>query len=345
MNKNRLTIIIPVYNSEDYLDRCLSSIMEQSFTSYEVILVDDGSTDSSPLICDRYSSTDPRFRTIHKANGGVSSARNTGLDLAKGEFVMFVDSDDMLLPDALERMFEDVIEEDMVLGGFTSFIGGVPNQEVLPYQNKLYKEGEMAIFFDDNIRKNCEMIDAPWAKLFRRKTISALRFCKELKYAEDKLFVFSFLVNCRSVRTCSVPVYGYYIRPGSLGSDIKSDSHLVQLRRFIPEYASVLSKLSEIYPSSCKITSLYHKDLVCRYVCRVLNIFLFRVTTMLDMDYIDFIYKVMDKDPRLGLFTVRPGQFVNILLYKIGHKKLAIRFYRTSSRIISVFNAKVSRNI
>ena len=104
MNKDRISIIIPVYNAEEYLDRCLESVLEQSFTSFEVILVDDGSTDSSPLICDRYSATDPRFRTVHKENGGVSSARNAGMDLAKGEYLMFLDSDDALLPDALERI-------------------------------------------------------------------------------------------------------------------------------------------------------------------------------------------------------------------------------------------------
>ena len=96
MDKNRLSIIIPVYNAEDYLDRCISSILAQDFDSFEVILVDDGSTDSSPLTCDRYSSTDARFRTIHKPNGGVSSARNAGIDLAKGEYLMFVDSETSL---------------------------------------------------------------------------------------------------------------------------------------------------------------------------------------------------------------------------------------------------------
>ena len=103
MDKVKVSIIVPVFNAEQYLDAALSSILDQAMSSYEVILVDDGSTDSSPLICDRYSATDPRFRTIHKSNGGVSSARNTGLNLAKGEYVMFVDSDDALLPDALER--------------------------------------------------------------------------------------------------------------------------------------------------------------------------------------------------------------------------------------------------
>ena len=88
MDKCRISIIIPVYNAEEYLDRCLESISEQSYMSYEVILVDDGSTDSSPLICDRYSATDPRFRTIHKRTGGVSTARNAGIDIAKGDYLL-----------------------------------------------------------------------------------------------------------------------------------------------------------------------------------------------------------------------------------------------------------------
>lgn len=339
MDKNRLSIIIPVYNAEEYLDRCLVSIMEQSFSSYEVILVDDGSTDSSPLICDRYSSTDPRFRTIHKMNGGVSSARNAGLDLAKGEFVMFVDSDDVLLPDALERMLEGVLDEDLVLGGFTAFICGVPHKEVLPLRSKVYGAAEMHFFFEDNIRKNCEMLDAPWAKMFCRKTIGDLRFCTELHYAEDKLFVFSFFARCRSARTCPVPVYGYYIRPGSLGSDIKSDFHLMQLRRFIPKYAAVLGELTENYPASEKLAALYHKDLVSRYVCRVLNIFMRRKTNLLDESYLRFIYDVMDKDNSLGVFSVRAGQILNILLYKIGNIRFTIRFYHFTSKVARLLNA------
>lgn len=339
MDKNRLSIIIPVYNAEEYLDRCLVSLIEQSFSSYEVILVDDGSTDSSPLICDRYSATDPRFRTIHKKNGGVSSARNAGLDLAKGEFIMFVDSDDMLLPDAVERMFEGVINEDLVVGGYTGFIGGVPHKEVLPHSDRVYSAAEMNMFFDENIRKNCEMLDAPWAKMFRRKTIGDLRFCTDLQYAEDKLFVFGFFARCRSARTCPVPVYGYYIRPGSLGSDIKSDFHLIQLRRFLPKYAAVLDELTQMYPSSVRLAALYHGDLVARYVCRILNIFICRKTALLDEGYIGFVYDLMNKDNRLGLFSIRAGQVFNILLYKIGKVKFSISSYRLISKIMSLFNA------
>lgn len=339
MDKNRLSIIIPVYNAEEYLDRCLESVVNQSFTSYEVILVDDGSTDSSPMICDRYSATDPRFRTIHKANGGVSSARNTGINLAKGEYLMFVDSDDALLPDSLERMLEDVHEEDVVIGGYTTFIGGVPGREVLPMDTRSYKGAEMSMFFEHNIRRNCEMLDAPWSKMFRRKTVGDLRFCEDLSYAEDKLFVFTFFSKCRSAHTCSVPVYAYHIRPGSLGSDIVSDRHLMQLRRFIPSYIEVLQNLTSIYPNSAKLSALYHKDVVGRYCCRILTIFIKRRTALLNQDYLRWVYSVMDADNSLGVFSVRPGQVFNILLYKMANPGMSIKIYRFISRIKQIFHA------
>ena len=121
MDKCRLSIIIPVYNVEEYLDRCLGSILDQDFTSYEVILVDDGSTDSSSLICDRYSSTDPRFITLHQSNKGVSAARNAGKNMAQGEYLMFLDADDALLPYALDSLADSATGEDVVLGGYATF--------------------------------------------------------------------------------------------------------------------------------------------------------------------------------------------------------------------------------
>ncbi len=336
MDKTRLSIIIPVYNAENYLNRCLDSILEQVFPSYEVILVDDGSTDSSPLICDRYSATDPRFRTIHKPNGGVSSARNAGINLAKGEYLMFVDSDDALLPDALERMMEGVVDEDMVLGGYAVFIEGVPQKEVLPVRSRSYRGEAMVSFFEDNVRRNCEMLDAPWAKMFRRKSLGGLRFCEDLSYAEDKLFVFSFLAGCHSVHVCDVPVYAYHLRVGSLGSDIVSDNHLIQLRRFIPLYIEVLSVLTERFPASMKLGTLYHKDVVGRYCCRILNVFLKKRTEVLGEDYLSWLYGVMAADKDLGVFSLRSGQVFNLLLYKKGNVGFSIKVYRLTSRI---FNA------
>lgn len=339
MDKCRISIIVPVYNAEDYLSRCLDSILDQSLTSYEVILVDDGSTDSSPLICDRYSATDPRFRTIHKPNGGVSSARNAGISLAKGEYLMFVDSDDSLLPDALEMMLEGICGEDIVIGGYTVFIAGIVSKQVHPKQTRSYRGSDISSFFENNIRKNCEMLDAPWAKLFKRKALGDLRFCEDLSYAEDKLFVFTFLSVCSSVHTCDVPVYGYHLRPGSLGSDIVSDKHMMQLRNFLPAYIRVLDLMTRLYPGSAKLCSLYHKDVIGRYVCRQLNIFMTTRTPLLGEEYIKWLYDMMSRDSSLGLFSIRAGQIFNILLYKIGRPALTVKVYRMTSKIRSIFHA------
>ena len=340
MDKCRISIIIPVYNAEDYLDRCIQSILSQDFNSYEVILVDDGSTDSSSLICDRYSQTDPRFRTLHKVNGGVSSARNSGIDLAKGEYLMFVDSDDALMPDALKHVTEGLDGEDMVLGGYVSYINSVPKKEVNPLVTRRYEGAQMNEFFDRNIRRNCEMLDAPWAKLFRRKAVADLRFNEALCYAEDKLFVFAFLASCSSVRTCKEWIYAYHLRSGSLGSDVASDRHLMQLRRFLPAYSAVLSRLTSKYPECRSVSKLYHNDLVGRYICRILNIFLTRRTSLLTDDFMSELYLMMDKDPGLGVFSVRNGQILNLMMYKYLSPRSSVRTYKCLSSVISFFRRK-----
>ena len=337
MDKCKLSLIIPVYNAEGWLDRCLRSVIAQEFASCEIILVDDGSSDSSPLICDRYSSTDPRFRTVHKTNGGVSSARNAGLNIAKGEYVMFLDSDDELLPLALESMTESLDGTDFVMGGYTVFIDGLPDREVMPDKGRQYRGGEMTRFFEDNIRKNCEMLDAPWAKMFRRRAIGNLRFCEDLSYAEDKLFVFSFLMTCTSANVCPSPVYAYHLRSGSLGSDIVSDRHLMQMRRFLPAYAKVLSSLTERYPASAKLRSLYRKDVVGRYCCRIMNIFMMRRTALLTDDYLSWLYSMMDADNGLGVFSIRMGQVFNMILYKLGNVRVSVALYRFMAGIVSLF--------
>jgi len=335
MNKERISIIIPVYNAEDYLARCIDSILDQSFTSYEVILVDDGSTDSSPLICDRYSSSDPRFKTVHKENGGVSSARNAGINLAKGEYLMFIDADDALLPDALERVMEGALSEDIIIGGYAVFTCGVPDKEILPRYTRSYKSGEMQIFFEDNVRRRSNLMDSLWSKLFLRKTIGSLRFNEGLSYAEDKLFVLSFMAKATSAYTCNVPVYAFHYRPDSIGNDISSDRHLMQLRRFLPSYAAVLSVLCDRFPCCSELAGLYHRYVIGRYGIRILAMFGKRRTSLLDKDYIEWIYGMMRKDPDIRLLSFGFGNLLNIILYKIGRPSLSVKVYK----LISFFRA------
>lgn len=327
MDKVKISIIIPVYNAEEYLDRCLHSVLDQDFTSFEVILVDDGSTDASALICDRYSSTDPRFVTLHQPNAGVSAARNAGINMAQGEYVMFLDADDALLPYALENMMDCIGEEDVVVGGYGAFIEGVPSKEVKPAATRSYKGNEYQKFFQENILRNCELLDSPWAKLFKMKAIGDIRFDVSLNYAEDKLFVFEVLSRSSSVLTVSHAVYGYYMHAGSLGSDISSDSHIRKLRQFLPKYVSVLTRLAIRFPSVPKIQSLYHNDVAGRYLCRILNIFATRESELLNEDYLTWVYSMLDADKDLGVFSLRAGQVPNLLLYKLRKIPFSIKAY------------------
>ena len=337
MNKVKISIIVPVYNAEEYLDRCLHSVLDQEFTSYEVILVDDGSTDSSSLICDRYSSTDPRFVTLHQSNKGVSAARNAGINMAQGEYVMFLDSDDALLPYALESIVEHLGDEDIVVAGYGTFIDGVPSKEVKPHVTKSYKGHDYPRFFDDNITRNCELLDSPWAKLFRTKAIKNIRFNEDLNYAEDKLFVFEAMSKCSSFLSISAAVYGYYRRSGSLSSDISSDVHILKIMQFLPKYIPLISVLNERCPSVPKVQDLYHNEVVGRYLCRILNIFTTRHSDLLNEETLSWVYSLMDADMDLGVFSLRAGQVPNILLYKIHDIQFSISAYKLFVKVYSLF--------
>lgn len=340
MDKVKISIIVPVYNAEDYLNRCLSSILDQEFPSFEVILVDDGSTDASPLICDRYSGTDSRFITVHQKNSGVSAARNAGLNLAQGEYIMFVDADDALLPYAIDELVNNLSDEDVVVGGYGVFVDDVPKKEIKPKATVSYKGSDYPRFFQDNIIRNCETLDSPWAKLFKRKVIGKTRFAEDLNYAEDKLFVFEVLAKSSSILAVSAAIYGYYLRAGSLGSDIKSDAHILKLKAFIPRYTPVITTLCQRCPSASKVQLLYHNDVVGRYMCRILNEFATRESEHLNVEFLTWIYEVMDSDKNLGIFSLRMGQVPNIILYKMRNLSFSIKMYRMFAKAKRIFSRK-----
>ena len=112
MNR-KISIIVPVYNLENYLERCVRSLLQQSYSNLEVILVDDGSLDNSPKICDTLCKEDQRIICIHKKNGGLSSSRNVGLDMASGDYILFVDGDDYVHPDMVRTMYEGMVYYDV----------------------------------------------------------------------------------------------------------------------------------------------------------------------------------------------------------------------------------------
>lgn len=331
--KVNISVIIPVYNAEDTIERAVNSITIHEYEPLEVILVDDGSTDNSGNICDCLASQDDRVKVVHKENGGVSSARNTGLDIASGEYVMFLDADDAVRFDTLQMMYRRGF--DMILGGYAKLQDMSVVESYKPSAEIEYRDvNEVANFLDRTItRKHSYLLNSACFKLFRLSIIrdNGIRFDEELRYGEDKMFVFTFLSYVNKVLTVPDIVYDYILQPESLSSDLISDRHLSQLFLLLERYRPVLDVLKSRFPSSIRLAELYHVDFIGRYVCRILTVFARGKSSLMTESNISTLYSYMSEDNRLGLFSLRPGQIVNILLYKIGKPSFTMAFYRFTS--------------
>lgn len=210
MKLPKISIIVPVYNTEKKLSHCIDSILKQTFTDFELLLIDDGSTDRSGEICDVYADKDNRIHIFHKNNGGVSSARNWGLNKACGEWITFVDSDDWIGTNFLSELLTGY--GDLIVGGKTNT--GYRN-DIKIYKSKIYQKeciGECltATLSDDIFR-------APWGKLFKKEIINNnnLRFDIHMKIGEDTAFVQSYLYHCNVIQFINSSSYFYYCQYSS----------------------------------------------------------------------------------------------------------------------------------
>ncbi len=245
----KISIIIPVYKAEAVLSRCLQTIISQKYTKWECILVDDGSPDNSGKICDEYSSADNRFIVIHKVNGGVSSARNCGLEKANGEWVMFVDSDDWLEGDLLSCTEDIEQESDLVIfDTITQKQGKQLRYHYSPVILKGEDFNKRLMYYYENSHP---ALLSPWAKLFKREVINKnnIRFDERIKFAEDRLFNFDFLSYSQCVQVIGVGNYVYDF-PDFKGSFI-SKYHITQdmviaLRDRLKTIAKRMNKVSRI---------------------------------------------------------------------------------------------------
>lgn len=214
----KISIVIPVYNTEAYLPACMDSILSQSFTDFEILLVDDGSKDGSGTVCDGYAAKDGRVRVFHKENGGVSLARNLALENATGDWITFVDSDDRLLDGGLQALVDGIYDDvDLVMADFIKSIHYTEGAERERGGKKIIGRNEALLsMFNDTDRK---YQGYTFAKLFRREIIARerLRFDPAIVIKEDTLFVVNYLrVAERQVCFMSTPVYYYLVnRPSS----------------------------------------------------------------------------------------------------------------------------------
>lgn len=201
-----ISVIVPVYNAEKYLSRCIDSILAQSYKDFELLLIDDGSKDGSATICDNYAIKDSRVRVFHKANGGVSSARNLGLDNATGEWITFIDSDDYVHTDFLSSLYKKH-DVDLIVGSF-QLVGSDENWNGVledSYFDRLLIEKHI-----DTLAMQIHY-RTPWAKLFRAEVIfvNHLSFEEKIHSSEDWLFVLNYLIYTHSLIVSSSPYYFY----------------------------------------------------------------------------------------------------------------------------------------
>ncbi len=209
------TVIIPVYNTEKYLRACIDSVLKQSYTDFELLLINDGSSDSSGKICDEYALKDARVKVFHKENGGVSSARNLGLDNAKGEWITFVDSDDRVQKSYLLNFTLNIeFGIDLIIGGFIKID---ENDNLIKGELKL----ENTTFSTNNedvlINHTLFNIGFPFSKLFKRDIIATnnISFPVEVKMYEDSLFLMDYLSFCLNIKLVNTQDYYYVEVKGS----------------------------------------------------------------------------------------------------------------------------------
>lgn len=201
----KISVIVPVYNTEKYLHRCIDSILAQTFTDFELLLIDDGSKDNSGKICDEYAAKDSRVRVFHKANGGVSSARNLGLDNAQGEWITFVDSDDWVEKDAYISIKKND-DKDVIINSFLMY-----------YEGNFYKEGDLSLCISSKKQKNefltkylhTGLLTTVCSKIYKKDIIRDVHFDKDVIVGEDTLFFLNVISRAIQIQIIDLPYYVY----------------------------------------------------------------------------------------------------------------------------------------
>lgn len=229
-----VSIIVPVYQVEKYIRQCVDSILAQTFTDFELILVDDGSKDRSGEICDEYAGMDERVKVIHKENGGAAESRNTGMDQAAGNYYMFVDSDDYLAPEMLECLYNVILKQnaDIVACNYRyCFEDNTENDFSTDYGSETIAAKE--VFYFRKNERNYGFWTVVWNKLYRKEIFDKIRF-RTGKYFEDEYFAND--IYQLDIRIVIVPECLYYYR--------QHGSSTMKTKKFI-KYMDLLEALQE----------------------------------------------------------------------------------------------------
>ena len=214
MNNPLITVIVPIYNVEQWLPKCIDSLLVQTYENLEIILAEDGSPDGCAKICDEYAERDSRIRVLHKENGGQSDARNAALDIAKGEYITCIDSDDFVTPDYVKTLYELCRKHNCKMSVADWYIFPIGTEPVLP------KRKVKEIFFTRNealedMFNQVHFDVSPCVKLYHRSLFEGIRYPKGMIF-EDLQTTFKLVLKCNGgVAYSNKQIYYYMFRPGS----------------------------------------------------------------------------------------------------------------------------------
>ncbi|MHA3893193.1 glycosyltransferase family 2 protein [Acinetobacter sp. GXMZU3951] len=252
MLQPKVTIVIPVYNTQSYIDQCLSSVVNQTFSNIKIIIVNDGSTDNSLKICQKYADNDNRITLVNKPNEGVSIARNVGISLAEGEWIYFLDSDDYLDKNTVENLLDeaDLFDADIIQFGVRSYIDLNIVREKKPKNKKIYNN-----LHDFLLENELKPISA-WLHFFNLKIIkeNKILFNTKLKHGEDMLFVYSVYCHACKILVLNKIFYNQVLSPNSASRKPIQIDVLFDTMLFIAELTDYVKKIN--------LTNCYSLELI-----------------------------------------------------------------------------------
>ncbi|MDY2698849.1 MAG: glycosyltransferase family 2 protein [Lachnospiraceae bacterium] len=318
-----ISIIVPVYNVERYIRRCVDSIAKQSYQDWELILVDDGSPDSSGRICDELAAKDHRIKVVHKQNAGPGSARNTGIENAIGEYILFIDSDDWIGPMHLQSLYEASMhgQYDLVQQGLSWYSDHKIKE--ISFCDKSYKNNMRDFLVETPIRK----IGFSVCKLYRRDIIVDynIRMDEQIRYGEDALFLLQFLNHANSVKTIDKTDYYYFVNTQSLSHTVKYNFN-VEIKCF-RLMSSQLDILAEKYTLELK-DLLDNRGLVAGYFHRAIEACIHS-----DQNY---IFLIIDFHKRLCSISTEDWHHLYLSLDQSGIMS-RVKYYMLKAHLVNMF--------
>ena len=256
MKKSLISIIVPVYNSKAHLECCVTSILNQSYKQFELLLIDDGSTDGSSELCDELLQKSEKIRVIHKENGGVSSARNAGLDMASGDYIVFVDSDDVISNNYVETFIESSHKGDLILGMIEDVYFD-DTGSIIKRHTRNVDAPDCGILADEYY-KLLELLRVPVVKLYKRDIIELnhIQFDENLSVAEDQVFNFAYYKHIKTYFFETRSVYKYYhqYNSSSLSSTKTKKTFESELYKLLVEYDFI----KDYSPKNADLVYVHH---------------------------------------------------------------------------------------